>query len=160
MRRLLVVLAVVGCGSRPQPVMDSGVPADAGMSTDAGADGGIADAGRSDAGMNPSRYWDGGSCAVKTDCPCFSNDDCAPTFRCVSEDATGQSVWCVPGVRGTGAAGDTCAVEGDCASALCIEPSTGVHRCSQLCDAPAECPATLPRCTYIGFGTDRSICSP
>ncbi len=97
---------------------------------------------------------------VKTDCPCFSNDDCGPGFRCVSEDNTGTQVWCVPGARGTGAPGDVCTVEGDCASALCVEPNMGPSRCSRLCETANDCPPTLPRCLYIGFGVDRSICSP
>ncbi len=97
---------------------------------------------------------------MKTDCPCFSSDDCAPTFRCFSEDTTGTNIWCLPGPRGAGVAGDLCTSETDCASALCIEPRVGAKRCSQLCDAPADCPSTLPRCLAIGFGVNRSICSP
>ena len=134
---------------------------DAGMDagTDAGFDAGTDAGSTTDAG-NPSRYWDGGTCTVKTDCPCFSNDDCAPDFHCVSEDATGLHVYCLPGARGTGAPGTACTVEGDCASALCVEPSSGPHLCSRLCDVPADCPSSLPRCIYIGFGVDRSVCSP
>jgi len=128
-------------------------------STDAGTtDAGSTDAGRTDAGS--SRFWDGGSCAVKTDCPCFSSDDCAPTFWCHSEDNTGTKVFCIPGSRGPGAAGATCVGETDCASALCIDSSTAGQLCSALCDKPADCPSSLPKCTYVGFGVDRSLCSP
>lgn len=135
-----------------------GGPSDAGATDGGAGDGGTADGGRPDAGG--SRYWDGGSCAVKTDCPCFSNDDCAPTHWCHSEDSTGLNVWCIPGARGTGAAGAQCTGETDCASALCIDSTSAGTRCSALCDGPADCPSTLPTCLYVGFGVDRSICSP
>ncbi|MER2559700.1 MAG: hypothetical protein ABTQ32_03215 [Myxococcaceae bacterium] len=154
MRAVLLLVAISAC-SPVSLAVDAGVPdagaRDAGQPVDAGTP--------TDAG-NPSRFWDGGSCAVKTDCPCFSSDDCAPTFRCFSEDTSGTNIWCLPGPRGAGVAGDVCTSETDCASALCIEPRVGAKRCSQLCDAPADCPSTLPRCLAIGFGVNRSICSP
>lgn len=153
MRAVLLLVAISACSPVSSAVdagVDSGTP-DAGQSTDAGTP---VDAG------NPSRFWDGGSCAVKTDCPCLSSDDCAPTFRCFSEDTTGLNVWCLPGPRGAGVAGDPCTSQTDCASALCVEPRVGPNRCSQLCDVPADCPSTLPRCIALGFGVDRSICSP
>lgn len=124
-----------------------GTPIDAGPSTY--ADGG-----------SRYRFWDGGACTVETDCPCFSSDDCGPGFYCHSKDSTGANVFCVPGARGTGLAGGACAGEADCSSALCTDSSSTGMRCSALCDVPAECPVTLPRCTYIGFGVDRSICAP
>ena len=127
-----------------------------------GGGGGATDAGATtyaDGGTR-SRFWDGGACAVETDCPCFSSDDCGPGFYCHSKDSTGANVFCVAGARGTGLAGDTCAGEADCLSALCTDSTSTGMRCSALCDVPAECPATLPRCTYIGFGVDRSICAP
>lgn len=131
---------------------------------DAGFDAGV------DAGARPGfyadggsmhRYWDGGSCAVKTDCPCFSSDDCGPGFTCRSEDSSGNNVWCVPGARGDGGVGATCTGEADCLSALCVSGSGSTSSvCSALCDSVADCPAVAPRCTYIGFGVDRSICRP
>ena len=69
-------------------------------------------------------------------------------------------MFCVPGARGVGAAGATCAGEADCASALCVEASDGGKGCSALCESITDCVPSLPRCTYIGFGIDRSICSP
>jgi hypothetical protein len=97
---------------------------------------------------------------VKNDCPCFSSDDCGPGFTCRSEDSSGLNVFCVPGARGVGAVGATCAGEADCASALCVEASDGGKGCSALCESITDCVPSLPRCTYIGFGIDRSICSP
>lgn len=106
------------------------------------------------------RYWDGGSCATKTDCPCFSSDDCGPGFTCVSEDSSGTNVWCKPGVRGAGGPGVTCTGEAQCFSALCVSGASTAQYCSGLCDTAADCPANLPRCQYVGFGVERSICAP
>ena len=133
----------------------------AGGAPDAGNDAGI-DAGPStySDGGSRYRYWDGGSCAVATDCPCFSSDDCGPGFSCHSQDSSGANVFCVPGARGAGEAGDSCTGEADCASALCTDSASSGMKCSALCDLAAECPPSLPRCIYIGFGVDRSICSP
>ena len=153
MRAVLLLVLISACSPVSAPVdagIDSGTP-DAGRPTDAGTP---VDAG------NPSRFWDGGACSVKTDCPCFSSDDCAPTFWCHSEDSSGTKVYCIPGPRGPGAAGATCAGETDCASALCIDSSTAGMRCSALCATAADCPSSLPKCTYVGFGVDRSLCSP
>lgn len=128
---------------------------DAGAETPDAGSGGWPDGGA----LSP--YWDGGTCAVKEDCPCFSSDDCGPGFTCHSEDDTGYEVWCVPGQRGTGLAGDPCTGEADCLSALCTDSvDVGVMRCSSLCGDDADCPPSQPRCTYIGFGIDRSICAP
>jgi hypothetical protein len=106
------------------------------------------------------RYWDGGSCATKTDCPCFSSDDCGPGFTCVSEDTSGTNVWCKPGARGVGSAGVTCTGEAQCFSALCVSGASSAQYCSGLCDTAADCPSSVPRCQYVGFGVDRSICVP
>jgi hypothetical protein len=38
--------------------------------------------------------------------------------------------------------------------------SDGGKGCSALCESITDCVPSLPRCTYIGFGIDRSICSP
>lgn len=111
-------------------------------------------------GGSRSRFWDGGTCAVKTDCPCFSSDDCGPGFTCHSEDNTGVHVYCVPGARGAGVAGAPCTGEGDCESALCVDSASSGQKCSALCDVAGECPVILPKCTYVGFGIERSLCSP
>jgi hypothetical protein len=96
---------------------------------------------------------------VKTDCPCFSSDDCGPGFSCQSEDATGLNVFCKPGPRGDGGVGAPCAGEADCDSALCVS-ATGGDRCSALCSGPQDCPPSLPTCLFVGFGIDRFLCSP
>jgi hypothetical protein len=125
-----------------------------------GAGGGGASPERYPDGGSWYRHWDGGSCAVKTDCPCFSSDDCGPGFTCVSEDSSGTNVWCKPGARGDGGVGVTCTGEADCFSALCVSGASTAEYCSALCDSNADCPSTLPRCQYVGFGVERSICAP
>jgi hypothetical protein len=130
---------------------------------DAGTDAGHPDAGAVDSGTPDAsvpKYWDGGTCAVKTDCPCFSSDDCPPTHWCHSEDSSGLSVWCIPGARGSGEAGAPCTGEADCASALCVASATSAMLCSALCDTAADCPSSLPTCQYVGFGVERSLCAP
>lgn len=87
-----------------------------------------------------------GACAAVGDCPCFTNYDCPPTHACVSQDPSGTMVSCVPGPRGTGAAGVPCTGEADCASALCVDDATGGRRCSDVCMSSATCPPELPRC--------------
>ncbi len=106
------------------------------------------------------RYWDGGSCSTKTDCPCFSSDDCGPGFYCHSEDTSGLRIYCIPGARGAGLVGEGCAGEADCLSALCTDSADAGMVCSALCASAVDCNATLPRCITIGFGVDRSLCSP
>ncbi len=158
---LLGVLLAAGCGMK-MDVPDAGV-ADSGV-----ADSGVPDAGAVvDAGLTryPDggslfRYWDGGTCAVKTECPCFSSDDCGPGFTCHSEDSSGTKVFCIPGARGAGLVGAACTGERDCLSALCVDSTSSGQKCSALCEVVGECAVPLPRCTYIGFGVDRSICSP
>lgn len=178
---MVVVVALAACSAPPVPldagggdaaVIDAGL-ADAGSSdaglpdaglpdagpTDAGrADAGSGDAGLGDAG-NPSRYWDGGACVPKEDCPCFSSDDCAPTFRCQSEDMSGTRVFCVPGARGPGATGQPCVDEASCQSALCVSGRDGGSLCSALCETVADCAASVPRCVFVAFA-DRRMCLP
>jgi hypothetical protein len=127
-----------------------------------GGGGGAPDAGPTTYPDGGSRFafWDGGTCTVKTDCPCFSSDDCGPGFTCHSEDSTGVNVFCIPGARGAGLVGEVCNGEADCASALCTDSSSAGMRCTALCSIAAECVPTLPRCLDIGFGVNRSICSP
>lgn len=146
---------------------DGGGPGGGAGGGTGGGGGDSLDAGADDAGATTwpdggslFRYWDGGACAVKTDCPCFSSEDCGPGFTCHSEDNTGTQVWCVAGARGAGLAGDACTGEADCLSALCTDSASAGMRCSALCDTAADCPASLPKCQYIGFGVDRSICAP
>ncbi len=154
-----------GSGGSGGGLADSGT-ADSGSNDSGVIDAGAIDAGVPDAGADGgtsfipgSRYWDGGSCAVKTDCPCFSSDDCAPSFYCHSENASGADVYCVPGARGDGGLGTPCTGEADCSSALCIEHTSG-DRCTVLCENMSECGNGFPKCLYVGFGVDRSICAP
>ena len=95
---------------------------------------------------------DAAVCAKPADCPCFSNYDCPMTHVCKSMGAT---VACVLGARGTGVPGSVCDDEDDCASALCVEATTG-YRCSDICHTASTCPAELPRC--ISLGSD-GICA-
>ncbi len=81
-------------------------------------------------------------CTMPNECPCFSNDDCPAGTRCHSD---GADVYCMPGPRGTGAAGSVCTTEDDCESSLCVE-GTDTMRCSKTCTSPTECPPELPRC--------------
>lgn len=99
-------------------------------------------------------------CAVAGDCACFSNADCPAETRCHALDDSGTEVWCLPGARGAGALGEACTIDDDCASALCVEDANAELRCSILCTDETDCGGTLPRCLYIGFGVDESICAP
>ncbi len=159
-----VTVLCAACGARVDPVDAGTTVADAGGGSDAGApDAGVPDAGgptKYPDGGSLFRYWDGGTCTVKTDCPCFSSDDCGPGFTCHSEDTSGTNVFCVPGTRGAGLVGAPCAGEADCLSALCIDSATTGQNCSALCDSVADCVSALPRCLYIPFGPAQSICSP
>lgn len=152
----LVAALVFVAACVPSPQGDAGTEVLDAAVVDAGV---VFDAGPTpvDAG---SEYWDGGACADKRECPCFSSDDCAPTHVCHSEDDSGLAVFCIPGARGPGSAGATCRGQGDCASALCVDGANSAQVCSVLCASPADCPAVLPRCLFIGFGVDRSICAP
>lgn len=96
---------------------------------------------------------DAALCAAPADCPCFSNYDCPATHAC---KATGATVGCVLGARGTGAPGTPCTGEDDCASALCVEDATNGMRCSDLCRTSQTCPPALPRCVSLG---DDGICA-
>ncbi len=178
-----VVMVFAACGA-PRGVDDAGIvdagsldagrddaglvdagPPDASL-PDAGGGGGGGDAGAQDAGGgsvdagNPSRFWDGGSCMPKDDCPCFSSDDCAPTFTCRSEDMSGTRVFCEPGARGVGAVGAPCVDEASCQSALCVSGRGDAgSRCSALCETAADCAPSVPRCVFLAFA-DRRMCLP
>jgi hypothetical protein len=95
---------------------------------------------------------------------CFSNDDCAPNEACLDQGGPDDDVpCCVVGPRGPRALGEACdPPEGErqCASALCVEGSSGAF-CTGPCATPDDCPETLPRCLPIAFsGSDRSFCLP
>lgn len=79
---------------------------------------------------------------------CSFNRDCPADERCACSESDGCH--CTVGARGTGRAGvDTCASGDDCESALCVEASGSVSRCSAPCASPADCPAALPRCLTV-----------
>ena len=96
-------------------------------------------------------------CAVAGDCACFSSHDCPDGPRCENRDHSGTQVWCLPGPRG---AGDVCVDGNDCRSSLCVDDEIDALRCSESCNGNSTCVATLPRCQFIGFGIDESICAP
>ncbi len=136
--------------------------ADEAPSADAGVDGGPSDAGSSDSGVDGGAHDAGADagCPTPTSCPCFTSHECPEGYRCESQDSSGSNVFCVPGARGQGDAGDVCTQEGDCGSALCLELDAPPNLCSDLCERGEDCPASLPTCLFIGFGVDQSICSP
>jgi len=150
------------CTNQVCVVAPDGGGAGGGAGGGTGGGGGTVDAGPTTYPDGGSRfaYWDGGTCAVKTDCPCFSSDDCGPGFTCHSEDSTGVNVFCIPGARGAGLVGAGCIGEADCASAPCTDSTSSGMKCSALCGGAVDCVPSLPRCIDIGFGVNRSICSP
>ena len=130
---------------------------DGGGDGTAGGDAGAADAAALDAAPMPP---DGATACAPGECPCFTNYDCPDGYACTSQDESGEEVWCSPGERGTGLAGEPCEGEGDCRSALCIDDDEGQLLCSDVCEDESTCPDSLPTCLYIGFGIDESICAP
>ena len=129
---------------------------------DDGGDGSSGDAGAADAAALDASPIppDGAAACAPGACPCFTNYDCPDGYACTSQDESGEEVWCTPGERGTGLAGEPCEGEGDCRSALCIDDHEGKLLCSDLCEDETTCPDSLPTCLYIGFGIDESICAP
>jgi len=143
---LAAIVVAAACGS------DAGVP----KTQDAGAETADASAPSPDAAIDAGEER---ACAAPEDCPCFSNYDCPSTHTCTSFDDTGENIFCVEGERGEGVAGEVCTGEASCESALCIEDDSGSF-CSDVCEDASTCPAVLPRCVFIGFGVDVSICAP
>jgi len=115
------------------------VDADAGPSSDAGAegDGGVRDGGR-----------DGG--ATSSMDVCTFNEDCPTAERCECDEQTG--CLCLRGTRGAGEVGvDTCTSGNDCATALCVEGPGGTFYCSGPCSTEAQCAGELPVCADIAL---------
>jgi predicted small lipoprotein YifL len=130
-RALALLLALAACQSEPAVVPDAAVAADVATATDAGTDAGT----------------DVTAPAVDGGGPCSFNRDCIAAERCECDEATGCR--CAPGARGAGVAGVTvCASGNDCASALCVDATSG-SLCSDACATAADCPAALPRCLSI-----------
>jgi hypothetical protein len=84
---------------------------------------------------------------------CFANHECPPDERCQNVGTTNNEVpCCVPGARGTLAAGEVCQTEFDCESGICIT-GTGSGYCSKTCNSVADCPANMQLCQFIAFST-------
>ncbi len=143
---LLAAFAVFTACSSTEGDLDAGNIAgadvrDAGLDEiDAGSE--APDAGSEDAGIIPDAGA-GGECSFNSDCPSW--------LRCECGKQTATGCECSVGPRGTGAAGTTCANENDCESAICLEGTGDVYRCSKECATGADCPAELPNCADIAF---------
>ncbi len=125
-----------------------------GVSTvDASPDAGVPDA-QPDHGLV-------GSCGDIGAADCFGNNECASADRCENVgDEANPVPCCVPGVRGTGTAGDACVSENDCDSGVCVA-GNGASLCSKTCATADDCPATMKDCTYIAFsGSNDAWCLP
>jgi hypothetical protein len=98
------------------------------------------------------------SCADIDAGACYSNADCTISQHCTwNPQITNVDLvavtCCVPGARGTGAAGAMCTSIDDCASGVCVY-TTGGQYCSMKCTGgpsvpDATCPATLPWCVFV-----------
>lgn len=101
------------------------------------------------------------SCAAIGSKECFANLECAADRRCKNVGTASDPIaCCVPGLRGTKAAGELCTSEDDCASAVCIAKS-GASRCSKDCASVADCPTGMKDCKAIAMsGSSRKWCFP
>lgn len=80
---------------------------------------------------------------------CILNRECPADQRCECID---EVCLCRDGTRGTGVNGvDTCTVDNDCASALCVEGPGGVFYCSDECSDETDCEGALPVCADVAF---------
>lgn len=154
---LLSCACVVGCAGDDGPTtsLDAGLPqSDAARDTapaverpaapDVGADRGVV-----------------ADCAAIGATSCFGNVDCAAERRCENVGSELEPLaCCVPGARGTGAAGAPCDGELDCASAVCVAGS-GPALCSKDCASAADCPVGMKRCIPIAMsGSELQWCFP
>jgi hypothetical protein len=101
----------------------------------------------------------GGYCTYGTDCtdcearpiPPVScsvnyNADCPAGERCDCSEDTGDC-FCESGTRGTGALGDACSSQHDCATGICVD-----DQCSKRCGGGADCGGDVPVCqSIIGY---------
>jgi len=101
------------------------------------------------------------SCASIASKECFANLECAAAERCRNVGTAIDPVaCCVPGPRGTKAAGELCSSEDDCASGVCIAKS-GPSRCSKDCASAADCPTGMKECIAIAMsGSPLKWCFP
>lgn len=156
---LLLALAAPACSDDAQPV-----PADAAVAVDAAVD-----RGQSDGPASPMDFWpgdlfhsDASTCTELSFTECFANVDCTAALRCqnVGSEALPLAC-CVLGARGAKAAGEPCANENECASAVCIAKGSTGHRCSMDCTKDSDCPVGMQQCIPIAFsGSPLSWCFP
>ena len=101
------------------------------------------------------------SCASIGSKECFANVECGADQRCKNVGTeTDPVACCVPGPRGTKAAGELCASEDDCASGVCIAKN-GPSRCSKDCTSAADCPTGMKDCIAIAMsGSPLKWCFP
>ena len=97
-----------------------------------------------------------GNCAQAGACPCNTNYDCPTGFFCHAEAE--NMVYCVVGVRGTGALGAPCTGEGDCRSGICNTPATGSAVCSDVCTASECAGSPLPNCRQLNVTPPVKLC--
>lgn len=128
-----------------------------GAGEDAGTDAAVEIDGSSGASGEDAAVGPVGSCSELSTTDCFSNLDCPAEQRCQNAGTELDPVpCCVPGARGTGAAGTSCTLELDCESAVCIE-----GLCSKTCTKDEDCPAGMKSCIPIAFsGSDDNWCFP
>jgi hypothetical protein len=161
---LAIALALIAACDGGAPAVDAARP-DAAPADAAPADAAPADAAPADAAPGPDAHLVVASCAEAGASDCFSSYDCVPERRCQNLGTELDPVpCCVPGARGTAAAGESCAAatgELTCASAICIEGATS-SLCSTICGGDAgPCPGNMPTCMPIAFsGSDDSWCFP
>lgn len=148
---LLASALAAGC-SEPTDKPDAGTPSkrDAATAaedsgTAAGADAAVAAADAASPGADAGPI---SSCTQLPADSCLSNLDCAAAKLCKSFSTTQELRCCVTGARGTGAAGDTCAADGDCAFGRCLERNDGARFCAGECTTDLECPGTM-KCSAI-----------
>jgi hypothetical protein len=135
---------------------DDASPADTGARLEAGADTSAPDLSLGDLFRS-----DAGTCAELSATDCFSNLDCSSDRRCQSLDGVGLVVCCLPGPRGTKAAGDPCTGAIECASAVCIAKGQDPSVCSKDCQSEADCPTGMKDCKTIAFsGSPQKWCFP
>jgi len=128
-----------------------------GAGEDAGTDAAVEIDGSSGASGEDAAVGPVGSCSELSTTDCFSNLDCPAERRCQNAGTELDPVpCCVPGARGTGAAGTSCTLELDCESAVCIE-----GLCSKTCTKDEDCPEGMKSCIPIAFsGSDDNWCFP
>ncbi len=130
---LLAAALAAGCLDNTTPKSDAGASTshDSGSSGDAGQP----DSGTVDAGAT-------GNCpdAAKS---CLANPDCAASEVCILDTPGMAARCCVAGTRGTGAVGDSCTADSQCAFGLCLARDDGQKFCSGACPNTTECPGTM-----------------